>query len=343
MNTETAEPVAEPVEPATPAPEPLPDLPLSEHEEDFPTLTRAERRAETRASRAAAPPAAQLGTDGAPLSDASAEDAAGRDDKGRFRHRAKSQQAGAGDVPRINELTAKLRAAEAERDALKARPSTPPPVQHQPQTPAVPVPRLPQTVADKAPQLKDFVNALTASEVYEDALQKHAEALADWRWQRGEQQAAQKQAEQRFYADFQAKVKDASEKYPDFQAVAMDPDSVIPPGSLIDSWVWEHPAGAHVLYHMQKNPADVARIHALPSRLEQLSELSLLSQRLTAPSSRSAAAGTGSAPAPVVTTPAPRPPNPVRTGPMKAADEPPGDDASLSAHEKHWNQPRRRP
>src|SRR5437899_4657554 len=53
-------------------------------------------------------------------------DSAGpRDEKGRFlpktRHRAASAIAGPEDVPRIRELTARLRAAEAERDALKVR------------------------------------------------------------------------------------------------------------------------------------------------------------------------------------------------------------------------------
>lgn len=343
MNLEETAPTPEATEQTPAAPEPLPDLPIADHEDEFPTLTRTERAAAAREARASAHSPAAAGTDDAPSSEAQADSDA-RDEKGRFRHRARSQRASAADVPRINELTAKLRATEAERDALKAgRSSTPPasvlpPHVQQAQTPPAPVTT--QAFSTPAPAFKDFLAKLAPHETYDDAVQRHAEAVADWRWQRGQHDQAQQATQKEFYNTFKARTDDAAKAYPDFQAVALDAESKIPPGSFIDSWVWEHPTGAHVLYHLQKNQDEIARIHALPP-FEQLSELSLLGQRLSQP--RTVAATTGSAPAPVAVTPAPRPPNPVRTGPVKAADEPPGDNASMAEHERFYHKPRRRP
>lgn len=344
MNTEELAPSApagaEPVTPATPAPEPLPDLPLSEHEEEFPTLTRTERAAEERKARASAK-SSVLGTDGTPSSDGQADPDA-RDDKGRFRHRAASQRASAADVPRINELTAKLRAAEARAEAAEKRVSPTPSSAPPSATAPPPAPVRVEAFGQPKPALKDFLDKLAPHETYDQAVERHAEAMADWRWSKGQHEQTQQANQREFYTGFKSRTDAAAKQYADFQTVALDADSKIPVGSLIDSWVWEHPAGPHVLYHMQKNPDDIARIHALPA-LEALSELSLLSQRLMSPQPRTVAAVTGSAPAPVAVTPAPRPPNPVRTGPVKAANEPPGDDASIAEHEAFYNQQRRRP
>ena len=113
----------------------------------------------------------------------------------------------------------------------------------------------------------------------------------------------------------------------------VDNNTAIPPGSLIDAWVLEHKTGADVLYHLQSHPDE---LHALLSQpvIDQAETLALLSQRFNGASPRSATVATGSAPA--LVSPAPRPPNPVRTSPQHASDEPPGDDASLADHERYY-------
>ena len=58
--------------------------------------------------------------------------------------------------------------------------------------------------------------------------------------------------------------------------------------------------------------------------------------------SRTQAAVTGSVAAPRNIS-VPRPPNPVRTGPLKTASEPPSDDSqSLAEHERHYRPSSRR-
>ena len=137
----------------------------------------------------------------------------------------------------------------------------------------------------------------------------------------------------RLRSSWNARVTAAIQKYPDFEDVALKRDTAIPPGSLIDAWVLEHKTGADVLYHLQSHPDELHALLAQPV-IDQAETLALLSQRFNGSSSRTAAAGTGSAPA--VVSPAPRPPNPVRTSPQHASDEPPGEDASLADHERYY-------
>ena len=266
-----------------------------------------------------------------------------RDDQGKFvkpeKHRAAKQEATKADVPRIQELTKRLRETEAERDALRSRtapaPAAPPP--------APPVPR--GTSPQAAPPQQAVKPDVKQFQEYGD----YVEALADWkiaearRQDRAEatqraQQAQQQAEETRIQTSWKERVSAASTRYPDFAQVALQSDvSDIPKDGLIDRWIWEHPAGADVLYSLKKDPAELRRVLALPL-FEQVEALTLIGQRLSP--SRAAAGRTGAAPT-TPRAPAPRPPTPVRTGAMPAADEPPGDDASLADHERYYG-PRRR-
>lgn len=259
------------------------------------------------------------------------EPVADRDEKGRFtpkkeRHRAASQQATPDDVPRIRELTARLRAAEAERDALKVAGNG-----HRP-TPAaaapVPAAPTPKPTPDQFQDYGEYIEALT------DWKTDQKLAAAEQKRQQAEQQRAAEAEFQRLHTSWEQRKQAARTKYPDFDAVALEASTAIPPGSLVDGWILEHKAGADVLYHFQKHPDELSDLLALPL-FDQADALALLSQRLTGQASRSQAAPTGSAAAPV-SPPAPRPPNPVRTGPIRAGDEPPGDDASLADHERFY-------
>src|SRR5690242_13494806 len=113
----------EPTTEAAPVEAPPADLTLAEHQAKF--YPKAKKGNDT-------PKAPDRVTEAEPepvTAETKAETA--RNDKGQFqkvekeRHRAKSQQASAEDAPRIRELTAKLRAAERERDDYKARVSVP--------------------------------------------------------------------------------------------------------------------------------------------------------------------------------------------------------------------------
>lgn len=301
-------------------PEQAEDLSVAEHEAQF----SAEARVETPAPEADSQPTRE------------------RDEAGKFakpeakpeKHRAKSQEASARDVPRIAELTRRLRETEAERDALRVAPRSLRPQTAEPAAVAAPsVPReTPPAAATDKPKIDNF-------QEYGD----YVEALADWKIaeaRRQDRETAQKETAQReFETNWRTKVDGAKERYPDFEQVALIAPTAIPQGGLIDAWIREHRAGADVLYSLQKDPGELRRILALPL-FDQVEALTLLSQRSTGQAPRAAAVRTGAAP----TTPvkvAPRPPTPVRTSAVPAPDEPPGDDASIAEHEAFYHRPRR--
>ncbi len=282
-----------------------PELSLAEHEAQFGDPQPAESAADADAEPLPAPK---------------------RDETGKFvkeKHRAARSQASASDVPRIQELTKRLREAEAERDALKARPA-PLAVESGPPPPA---PRQPaaETATDK-PKIDNF-------QEYGDYL----EALADWKIaeaRKQDRETSQREAEAaRVTESWRTRVDAAKAKYDDFEQVALIAPTTIPQGSLIDAWILEDTSGADVLYSLQKDPGELSRILALPI-FEQVKALSQLALRLSP--TREAAGKTGAAP----TTPvrvAPRPPTPVLTQAVPAADEPPDPEhASLADHERFF-------
>src|SRR6267378_567277 len=221
-------------------------------------------------------------------------DESGRDEKGRFvrpRHRARSQQAGSEDVPRIAELTRRLRDTEAERDALKggvARTPAPPPapVSTPPAEPSRPTGSVPPTAA---PSPYPPVKAATEdpepdAEKYTDLtlwMREHARwsareelrvARAEYDRQTAETQ--QKAETARLSAQWRERVTAAKAKYPDFEQVALLAPTSIPQGSILDAWIIEHKFGADVLYHFQKSPTELQQLLALPL-LDQVEALTL--------------------------------------------------------------------
>lgn len=259
-----------------------------------------------------------------------------RDAQGRFRvrHRARKDQASPEDVPRIKELTKKLRETEAERDRLKtASPAAQPAVvpRETPPPAAAAVPQTPQGLRPK-PKPEDF----QTYEAYLDDRDKYNREV----WA-SEERVRQDNA--RIVADWNAKTEAAAKVHPDFEAVALKAPTKIPAGSFMDMWIMGSTAGAELLYHFQTDESDRERIAALPP-IQQAEALALLGQRLSTAPQRSPAASVGSA-ATHTATPVARPPNPTRTGPMRTGDEPPGDDASIADHRKAFGQAllRRRP
>lgn len=283
------------------------------------------------------------------------------------RHRARSQEAGPEDVPRIRNLTARNHALQAELDALKGAAATPPPAAAvaappptaaKPATVAPPPTRvadiagpgvIPVVAADKDPEpnpadyaddpSKNYVKDQARWEARQEIREANARASAD---HLEKTNAAEKT---RLARDWERREVIAKGKYADFEQVAYAPTR-IPAGSMIDNYIIEAESGLDVLYYLQKNHAELDAMLALKlfdpatGTYPQLESLSSLARRLTPGRSSDATTGSSAAAPPVVRLP--RPPNPVRTGPVNVAtDEPPGDDASIAQHEAHWGQKRR--
>src|SRR5947207_9899772 len=138
---------------------------LADHEAQF-SSTRQESRTESTTPPAETPE---------PEPEGAATPGEERDDKGRFlprrgRHHTAKDAASIQDAPRIRELSDKLRAAEAERDALKAQASRPPISTdgRAPGGPTVagtlppaPTPPKPRPTVDQFQSYDDYVDAIT--------------------------------------------------------------------------------------------------------------------------------------------------------------------------------------
>jgi len=315
-------------------------------------------------------PAESPTTPAVPTPDGGGEAAAGeRDQKGRYR--AQSQRATVDDVPTISALTkeyhdalteagftvekkpgesdrvhgVRVRAelAKALRD-LKRTPAAPAVLP----SPSGPLPSFRPNGGDSgANELPGDFPAKPKPEDFNDYTD-YVENLAEWKanaaYYRNERQREQRTQAQAFATSVQSRYAAAKDRYPDFEAVVLNPqtNSPIPRGSVIERFTFKHATGPDVVYHFFKHPDEVAAIHALPDADDQIATLSLLGQRLTSTSNtREQAVPTRSAAAPV-TTPIVKPPNLVRTGVVKAGDEPPGDDASFAEHEKFFGTSKRR-
>lgn len=251
-----------------------------------------------------------------------------RDDQGRFvkgSHRARKHDA----QVRIDDLTRKLRETESALQALRTQPTPAPPRVEPPSPPPPrpqdvprPEPAPPPTPVKTRPKPDDFQD-----------YGEYIEALTDWKnetyWQQREaarqqqEQAAQQQREQeRLRSEWTRKVEAAKHDLPDFDTVALETPTAIPPGSLIDAWILEHPSGARVLYELQKNPPTLQALLSQPP-IVQVEQLALLSDRLRKPLGSGAVTGAPPGPGNGST---PRPPTPVRTVAVTRGSEPPDID-----------------
>src|SRR5207245_10843059 len=128
-----------------------------------------------------------------------------------------------------------LRAAEAERDALKVRTgetiaSAPRAVPPPPVAIAEPTPK---PTPDKFTDYSEYVEALT------DWKTDQKLAAAEQKRQQAEQQRAADLDRQRLTKSWTERVTAAKTRYPDFDSVALQSDTAIPQGSLIDAWILE--------------------------------------------------------------------------------------------------------
>lgn len=179
---------------------------------------------------------------------------------------------------RINDLLTKASRAEARADKLERELAA-----LRPQMPTA----ASSTATEKRPNSAD----------YQD-IDQYFEDLADWKATQllSKRDADLSERSQRAHADaeatrmrayLQSKWDAGAAKHEDFAQVA-GAETKIEKGSAIDVWILDADDGFEVLYHLQKNPTELAKIQALthpdgsPYVVKQLTALALLGQKLTA-------------------------------------------------------------
>lgn len=198
---------------------------------------------------------------------------------------------------RIAKLTAKLREAERERDALKAAKTG----------------DAPADVADKAPTPDQF----KTWEEYETARVAHLVQKTTREQETKREQDAAKQQWAETRDAFLAGVPKAAETYPDFEEVVMDRDGVFdttPQGEALASLVMLADKSHDVAYHLASNPKEAERIKALPPIKAALA-IGRLSATIAQPATRTV----------------PKAPDPPPT--VKGGDAPQKDPAKMSMAE----------
>lgn len=272
-----------------------------------------------------------------------------RNDKGQFqkaekeRHRAKSQDASAEDVPRIRELTAKLRAAERERDELKqARASSPAATTPE----SAPATKTSGELSSGFTDPKPTIASLIAKGV-EDPYAELPDAVLEWHDKKRAFEQAQRDTQtaesdrlENVKAEFLKRESEFKKSHPDYDEVLQKgPSEKLTP--MLAWIILTDDNGNEMRYALAQQARDYRELLALTRHLDPENEDDVaLAQRLI--SDRVQAATTGSAAPDRVSPSAPRPLNPVRTGPIRSGAELPGDEASLSEHEKVWGPKRRK-
>lgn len=266
------------------------------------------------------------------------------------KHRAQSQQAGSKDVPRIHALTGRAKAAEERAAALERELAD----LKKAHAPAAQIARAEARVEQAAPANAD-PEPDESDQKYAGNYPKYLEDRARWaardeyltQQQQAKEAAVKRKREESDTAilkSFREKIDAGKLKYKDFDAIALGPQQLIPNGSVVDAWIMEHRAGADVLYYLS-HPTHRQELDSLLTKpvLEQVEDLTLLSQRLLSPPSTQAGQTGAVAGRPMVVLP-PKPPTPVRTEAQRAPDGPADMDRelSLSEHEREYGQRRRR-
>lgn len=176
---------------------------------------------------------------------------------------------------RINELTARARQLEQERDEWKAKAN--PPAKEEPKSaPPPPVGK---------PDFKAMLAAAPDGEDYEQTHDRYLEARDEWRERVAAEKAAQAFEAEKAKAVSESlvqKIQKASAEKPDFEEVVVHGKWM--PKALKDSVAafMQDADSLDLIYYLAKNPDEVARIAAeKPSR--QLLEMGKLEDRISKP------------------------------------------------------------
>ncbi len=285
--------------------------------------------------------------------------AAGRDQQGRFqpRHRAESQQATPEDVTEIKALTKTLREKEAElaklnpdsvagskrllnlKRQIKALDadleSYKPKAAETKAEPAKPVP-----VFDaKEPTLEQFADQPDPYLAFTRALAKYDRQKEAFDSRKTDADESVKAARAGKIAAYQARTQTFAQAHPDFDAVTKAMIASNLPELLVAAII-ESDKGPEYVYHLAQHQ-DILDDLMLVTDGKPVTDASvaIVQRRLAQRGTQDAQTGS-SAPPPAAFIP-PRPPNPVRTGPIRTGEDVPGDDASLAEHERAFNKRRR--
>lgn len=199
--------------------------------------------------------------------------------KGRYEEAAKILEA---KTKKHDEDIADLRKKLEQSQVARPAPEAPKPAE----------PAKPDATSDDdpKPRLKDFVSKLVAGETYEDAQEKHYDALRAWD-KRQDQKAADKTERERQSTSIREtvtrKIGEARGKYADFDQVTAS-NKEAGTGLLLSpamqQFAIEHPQGLDVVYELGKKPDEYSRIKALSPTI-QLAELGVIAKGLAAPAS----------------------------------------------------------
>jgi len=275
------------------------------------------------------------------------------------RHRAQSQKATPADVPRIAELTKKWREEqetrtrlEKELNELRAAAKAPVSAPEPSAKTTLPATSIKEDTGnafpEREPSIEDFRDK-------DDPYSAWVRATAAWdrrreTWEAKQAEAAEtaaKQAaasQQTYHTELtthQSRVAEYIKTKPDLLPKLQEMSSRDIPELLFKAIIGLDNS-PQVLDILVSDPVFLDDMHLLADGKSVTdANVALMRRRLSAQVSRSQAGTTGSAATMPAASQAPRPPNPVRTGPMKQGDEPPGEGHSVADHRKHYD-PRRR-
>lgn len=287
------------------------------------------------------------------------------------RHRAKSQQASAEDVPTIKALTAELRESEealtklrpsegknsprevalrqrirgvkAELEDLKPKPAA---VTREPE----PRPKTDTAFTEAEPDYKTFA---AEPDKYPDPYLAYNRAVAAWDRRKDAfdaKQAEDKTAVEREGAAVVERRKQAyltrarafQSTHPDYESTVKAIQAKghdIPP--IVTRIVLEDDNGPELMYALAQHPDELDELMLQFGQTVPDDRNLVAMRRRLSKLTLDAAGPTGAAREPQKRS-VPKPPTPVRTGPLKASDAPLDDGASLSDHEARFPTRRKR-
>lgn len=277
------------------------------------------------------------------------------------RRKAASQRATPEDVAEINRLTRELRETEqrlGDKDpdatssprirtlkrqlaALKAleAPASPVKTETRAEPKRAPEPRLAAPESEPEPSEEEIG---TKYATYGD----YVKATARWEYRQAQiaEAASRQQAEASdrvtaLITDFQDRANAFAKTKPDYDAVTASISKVHLPGPLRAALVLDD-KGPEYVYYLAQHPDVLDDLILLTDGKDATDANVAVVQRRVRQHAQ--AATTGSATVPKPTFNPPRPPNPVRTGPTKTADEPPGEGASIADHKRYYAADKRR-
>lgn len=275
------------------------------------------------------------------------------------KHRASTQRATPEDVAQINTLTKELRELEgklADKDpdakaspriktlkrqiaALKAL-DAPVTTKTEPEPVKKPEP-VAATFDEKEPVLEDFSDTTK----YPDPYLAHARALAAYDRKKEAADAERTAAETAKLEAQKATIRAYHERATAFKATTPDFDPVVKafyetdhPEALTQAIIRDD-KGPELVYHLAQHQDWLDEMVLLTHQRAPTDAFVAAVQRRLGKelASRTQVASTGSTVPPSRPYSPPRPPNPVRTGPIKTTDEPPEKASSIAEHAKYFS------